>query len=174
MLRPILIAIEGVLAERRDAPLPECPPLGTGIFLYHALKTQFEPIVFSEKYEIEHIAYWCKREGLDAGTNFARGFVRNVIDVQRGKHIEPMFAIVGDPGTALDAMRKGVPTLLSTLPAYPREEWVPGVEKGVTPWDELVRETEHRRLTKLGDDRLSLADATQVARMYEETEVHDA
>jgi hypothetical protein len=61
----------------------------------------------------------------------------------------------GDPSMVAEALRLGIPTLLSSSPAYARPEFRPDAPKGIRRWDDLVGEVTRQQAMKAVDYRLN-------------------
>lgn len=79
------------------------------------------------------------------------------LSVARTKGTVDMF-IDGDPGVVAEAMRRGIPSLLFSSPAYVRPEFRPDAGKGVRPWDELMAERNRQQAMIAVDERTKSND----------------
>lgn len=94
---------------------------------------------------------WLKRENYKAGTidltyeRTADAKLERVRSIQAGYGRVDWY-VDTDPATVSRIIREGIPSLLVSIPSYPRPEWVEPRE--VKAWDELTREIERQALIK--------------------------
>ena len=59
-----------------------------------------------------------------------------------------------DPAMVAEALRLGIPTLLSSSPSYARPEFRPDAPKGVRRWDDLMAERTRQQAMLAVDHRV--------------------
>lgn len=137
----IVLCLDGVLRDATGGLVLD------GIPVYRAMK-QIGRVVLITDMDRPTAEAWCAINGLSDYDDLLG--VEVLLDpdetlrhrqIARARALGQVHLYVdGDPSAVAEALRLGIPTLLSSTPSYARPEFRPDAPKGVRRWDDIVAE----------------------------------
>lgn len=152
----IVLSIDGVLRSDTGELIPD------GLILYRSLKTIGRVVLITAE-QRRLIEVWLMMHNLSDYDDLIDSSVSvdpdepvafRQLSVARSRGTVQMF-VGASPALVAEALRRGITSVLFSVPQYARPEFRPDAPRGVRPWDELVAERNRQQALKAADYRLS-------------------
>lgn len=157
-MRDVVVALDGVLRKPLDG---EFLDMG-GRLLYASLAHEFKVIVLGSA-DVKRDEQFLLLNGFDKhvsvepelSTDGPSDLERRRAQVVRlrSRGLRPEFAVVADPGHAVELYRMGIPSLLYLHPVFTSETFRPDYAGGIRSWAEIQSEVDYSRSARAWEIR---------------------